>query len=112
VTRLKADWDLLVSLSENGIPKKSIWNQKVLPPSVPNLRLANDTYNMSRTARPINIEAELQTGGTERDLTRWVEATRLIMKILDRKRVDEEVFPNRPYHFGRCYFDFIATLGS
>ena len=67
---------------------------------------------MSRTARPIIIEAELQTGGTERDLSRWVEATRLIMKILDRKRIDEEVLPNRPYHFGRSYFDFIASLGS
>jgi len=58
---------------------------------------------MSRTARPIHIEAELQSGGSERDLSRWVEATRLVMKILEAKRIDEQVLYVRPYTFGSGY---------
>ncbi|MBV6489827.1 MAG: hypothetical protein CNCCGFBP_00201 [Fimbriimonadaceae bacterium] len=63
----------------------------------------NENIYVSRTARPITIDAELRAGGSEQDLSRWVEATRLIMKILDLKRIDEQVFHCRPYVFSRVH---------
>lgn len=67
---------------------------------------------MSRTARPITIDAELQAGGSERDLSRWVEATRLIMRILDVKRIDEQVLYYRPFTFGLGYQAFVNAPHS
>lgn len=63
---------------------------------------------MSRSARPIAIDCELQPSGTERELSKWVEATRIIMKILERKRIEEEVIQNRPYQFSKSSIDFFA----
>lgn len=45
---------------------------------------------MCRRARELAVDSVLEYGGTEQDLARWVEATKLVMKILERKRLHEE----------------------
>lgn len=45
---------------------------------------------MSRSARPISVECDFQTDGKELVISRWVEATKIILKIRERRRVQGE----------------------
>lgn len=42
---------------------------------------------MSRSARPISVECDFPADGKELAISRWVEATRIVLKIRERSRV-------------------------
>ncbi len=41
---------------------------------------------MGRKPREIKIECVLESGGSERDLARWVAATKIVMRIVERAK--------------------------
>jgi hypothetical protein len=41
---------------------------------------------MGRKPREIKIECVLESGGTERDLARWVAATKIVMSVVERAK--------------------------
>lgn len=69
---------------------------------------SHDNKRMSRTARPIVIEANLLPEGNDRDLARWVEATRIIMKLHERE-TEETVGRYHQFSFGQGFKVFLAV---